>query len=219
MYLSQLLCELCAVAYKHDVKVPIFGFTSVKKYEHDNACVYVFKNDKAIVLAFRGSNDINDWISNIHVEPVVTLHGTIHSGFYKEYEKLAPLFEPDINNAEARTIFLTGHSLGGALALITACFFRQLNPVVITFGSPRVGTTLFNSKVSTLRYIRWINGSDKICRLPVRKYSHCGIERRLQFPWYKRLTNRSPHHIYNYLKSIRSNDISILEYEDLLKIE
>jgi len=219
MYLSQLLCELCSIVYKNSVEVPIFGFTSVKKYEHDNACVYVFKNDKTIVFAFRGSNDIHDWVSNMHVEQVETLHGTIHSGFYKEYEKLAPLFEPDINSAESRTIFLTGHSLGGALAVISACIFRHLNPVVITFGSPRVGTTLFNANVSTLRYIRWVNGSDKICGLPVRKYSHCGIVRHLRFPWYKRFTNKSPHHIYNYLKNIRSSDISTLEYEDLLKIE
>ena len=219
MYLSQILCELCAVAYKNNVTVPIFGFTSVKKYKHDNACVYVFKNNKAIVLTFTGSNDIHDWFSNVHISPIDTLHGTIHSGFYKEYEKLAPLFEPDITNADSRTIFLTGHSLGGALAVITACIFRHLNPVVITFGSPRIGTTLFNANVSTLRYIRWVNGSDKICKLPIRKYFHCGIERRLRFPWYKRFTNKSPHHVCNYLKGMRSIDISNLEYESLLKIE
>lgn len=219
MYLSQILCELCAAAYKNDVKVPIFGFTSVNKYTHENACVYVFKNDKTIVFAFRGSDDIYDWMSNVHVSSTDAICGTVHSGFYKEYQKLASHFEHDINTAESRLIILTGHSLGGALAAIAACIYRHLNPVLITFGSPRVGTTVFNANLSSLRYVRWINGSDKICKLPVRKYFHCGIERRLRFPWYKRVTNRSPHHIYNYLKSIRSINTSNLLYEDLLKIE
>lgn len=219
MYLSQVLCELSALAYKNEIKAPILGFTSVQKYEHDNACVYVFKNEKTLVLAFRGSNDIHDWFSNVHITPVDTARGTIHSGFYSEYQKLSPLFESDLINAGSRTVFLTGHSLGGALAVITACFFLHIKPVVVTFGSPRVGTKGFNDNLSSLIYIRWVNGNDKVCKLPVRKYSHCGTKRRLEFVWYRRFTQKSPHHIYNYLKSIRSADVKNFEHEDLLKFE
>lgn len=214
MYLSTLLCELCALSYKKHVNVPIFGFTSVKKYENHNACVYVFKNEKCIVLAFRGSNDIRDWVSNINTSSHVTPYGTIHSGFFNEYMKLESLFDVDLK--DSRPVFITGHSLGGALAILAGCHYQHLDPVVVTFGSPRVGCSDFNKSCSTLRYIRWVNGNDKVCRLPLRKYFHCGLERKLEFPWYKRIFQKSPHHVYNYLKGIRSLNVTNFMYEDLI---
>ena len=46
-----------------------------------------------------------------------------------------------------RTFYYFGHSLGGALATVAAVVFGAMYPearhVCITFGSPRVGDTLF----------------------------------------------------------------------------
>lgn len=53
----------------------------------------------------------------------------------------------EINDPDYQTIFI-GHSLGGALATISAfyCIDRNIiknEPVLITFGQPRVGNDLF----------------------------------------------------------------------------
>ena len=54
---------------------------------------------------------------------------------------------PEINDKDYQTIFI-GHSLGGALATISSFYYvNQMNfksePVLITFGQPRVGNELF----------------------------------------------------------------------------
>ena len=63
----------------------------------------------------------------------------------------------------------TGHSLGGAIAVCAANFFRNggllLPQGVVTFGQPRVGEDQFYEQV-TSSYIRWINEADFVPALP-----------------------------------------------------
>ena len=54
---------------------------------------------------------------------------------------------PEINNKDYQIIFV-GHSLGGAMATLSSfyCFDQNIikaEPVLLTFGQPRVGNELF----------------------------------------------------------------------------
>jgi hypothetical protein len=100
------------------------------------------------VIAARGTNDLQDWEANIHFKPVADaiLQVNVHAGFYsyaqKVYEGLtkthAGLLRRDY------TIFAAGHSLGGAVAMLTALYFYVQEPYdykikgVYTFGQPRI---------------------------------------------------------------------------------
>ena len=194
------MCQLSALTYKTKIPFPIFGFDTVRCIENNNACVHIFENSTTIVLAFRGTNDIKDFFADINMTSQYTNKGTVHYGFYREYRKLEPLFQ-EILNSTTKQIYCTGHSLGGALAIITSSEYPV--KAVVTFGAPKVGSNDFCNACSDIHHIRWVNGGDKITRLPISKFSHFGEERRLKFKWYRRFTERTPHLILNYLKGIK----------------
>jgi predicted lipase len=69
----------------------------------------------------------------------------VHRGFYQAYlsvgDEVQKLIEEQSDGISKRLIF-TGHSLGGALAILASLKCRILNlpHKVITFGCPRVGS-------------------------------------------------------------------------------
>jgi len=66
-----------------------------------------------------------------------TLPGQAHRGFLRQLAELWPDIEPYIDAVSAGDRIYAGHSLGGALAQLTA-YWRQCRRVV-TWGSPQVG--------------------------------------------------------------------------------
>jgi hypothetical protein len=75
-----------------------------------------------------------------------------------------------------RSLWITGHSLGGALAMLTAAFLAnvQNHPLagVYTFGQPRVGDPVFQRRYDeTLGDItfRCVNNCDPVPHLPPRE--------------------------------------------------
>jgi triacylglycerol lipase len=92
-----------------------------------------------IVVAFRGTSEIKDWIIDADFWRVPVACGEVHAGFWRAWlgmkDKLRPLLR------DPRPIYFTGHSLGGALAQISAKFFSNKGgrvAGVYTFGSPRL---------------------------------------------------------------------------------
>ena len=175
----------------------------------DNSQCYVCENDQVIVLAFRGSempNSIDgfkDWLltnaKNFLIQPAGKI-GTdfvaagvgarFHKGFMEALEEIwEPMFQA-IDAAVAkkdRPLFITGHSLGGALALLAAWRLqRQMIPIhnVYTFGAPMVGDQIAAKafeKEFPNRIYRYVDGGDMVPRLPTvsmfsNEYWHCLTE-------------------------------------------
>lgn len=75
-------------------------------------------------------------------------------------------------------LFVTGHSLGGAIATLTAYHAVTYHPDIFlyTFGSPRVANRQLGKKVSTVlkkRSFRCVHGDDIVPRLPpLFNYTH-----------------------------------------------
>ena len=96
--------------------------------------------------------------------------GRLHSGFKEQYDDVACRVETVLDNEDVKgkPLFITGHSLGGAVATIAA---RRLSAdrriaACYTFGSPRVGTEEWVSRIKTPIY-RIVNSADPVPMLPM----------------------------------------------------
>ena len=174
-----------------------------------NTQAYVATNDDHIVLAFRGTESpasiegLKDWLltdaDNLLIQPEGDLGTDFaaagvgarwHEGFMKA---LADIWDPVVEAVEAerkkndRPIWITGHSLGGALAVLAAwrCK-RKFVPVhqIYTFGAPMVGNAETAEAIDRElpdRIFRYVNDHDPVPHLPTlsllaNKYGHCQKE-------------------------------------------
>ena len=73
-----------------------------------------------------------------------------------------------------KTVYLTGHSLGGAIAQIIGLWLdvRGHNVQIYTFGSPKVSTSFFGSKPS---HYRVALRNDPVPFVPMYPFLHSGI--------------------------------------------
>ncbi len=144
---------------------------------------------KRILVAFRGTDSCRDMLTNLDFfkKTVCNIRNTenvrIHRGFLKSYTE-AKIFDAISKyiTDEIKDIELTGHSYGGALALICAadllCHFPDKNYDVVVFGAPRIGNRAFAKFYNShLPYtVRIENGNDIITKLPppIFGYRHVG---------------------------------------------
>jgi len=115
-------------------------------------------NLEAIFVTFRGSEDLNNWLTNLDILTTAYPYCSgceVHAGFYSAQQKVIQGIMNEVKSLKARfpsyTVVATGHSLGAALATLTAIDFMQagLSPVkLFNYGSPRVGTKPFADWVS-----------------------------------------------------------------------
>lgn len=146
--------------------------------------------NKIVILAFRGSEYLHDWMDNFDFIPApyapVPGRGTVHQGFQLAYltirESLVGLLNKYSDGYSQ--IFITGHSLGGALCALAAVdvltLNRNLAPVVYTWAEPRVGHDDFVSFYNTHVNIcyRIVNVWDVVPHLPpeIAGYQHEGSQ-------------------------------------------
>lgn len=125
----QELSEICQENYK------TFSF------EEANIEVLIREN----VFAFRGTDEPLDALRDLRILPLWTRElGFCPAGFLKASKRLvnkvtSMCLERDIDH---KNIELTGHSLGGAVALIVGALLMrdEIKPAqIVTFGAPRCG--------------------------------------------------------------------------------
>ena len=109
------------------------------------------------VIAFRGSASTTNWLTNINFVSAKRDGMSIHAGF----DDAAAALQPGILNylqehhGPASTLMVTGHSLGAALATLTAHNMRSRGHVtgpiaLVSFASPRVGFGDFRAHFASL---------------------------------------------------------------------
>ncbi|CCO47918.1 putative Lipase, class 3 [Vibrio nigripulchritudo SOn1] len=161
------------------------GFFRVKGFDRNSAQAALVEHEKFVSIVFRGTNEIEDWIDNINAFSVKALFGEFHRGFLKSVDDLWLDIEKELESCQSeqrKPVFIAGHSLGGAMATITAAkFIHEDKPFisVYTFGQPRAlsqdTARLFNVECKN-RYFRFHNNNDLVTRVPARLmgYSHVG---------------------------------------------
>ncbi|OQS01413.1 lipase [Achlya hypogyna] len=160
------LARLCAVSYcKHDhvEKWTCSPCAFVSRPQHLHIIADVKENFQGIVgysgtdivIAFRGSMDVKNWLDNLSflkTRPWAALPDVyVHQGFYWVYESIAKQLLTAVRKLRESypqaPIVVTGHSLGAAVAAITTVDLATSHNItvrqLVTFGEPRVGTKSF----------------------------------------------------------------------------
>lgn len=163
--LANLHAHLSAIAYDSATNIDgwkcgecsNFAVKSQKTFFSSSANIqgYGFLDVKnnAVTIAFRGSVDIKNWIYNLNTA-IVNYPGCsgcqVHQGFYSAYTGVAPLVRAMVNSLlstyKGAKLVITGHSLGGAMAILCALDMKSLHgkvDYVYTYGQPRVGNQNF----------------------------------------------------------------------------
>lgn len=150
----------------------------------------VLANEDLIVIVFRGTENLLDWLTNLRVGWTELQGGVrVHRGFFKAYKPVrTALFDKvhELLKAKPRPVYITGHSLGGALAVMATAELANHDEVVVrdsiaacyTFGCPKAGDRLFDQFVKVPLY-RITNGVDIVPALPpvLSGYKHVGDTR------------------------------------------
>ncbi|MDR6984361.1 pimeloyl-ACP methyl ester carboxylesterase [Rheinheimera pacifica] len=141
---------------------------------------------KDYVVTIRGTHINRDWLTNGHVGVTGGDNGTqVHAGFNKTFNSMKMALEkilaPLLASNGSTTVHCVGHSLGGALASLTADWLKnrfKCNVNLYTFGAPRVGMHAFSKKhTGTLNAIyRCTHGADPVPMIPLWPFVHAPYE-------------------------------------------
>lgn len=189
-----------AKAYREE-----FGMDA-KLFSVGNTQVWVANNDDHILLAFRGTEaptsieGLKDWLLTDAMNLLILPEGRLgtdfvaagvgarfHVGFLNAF---AAIWDPLLADVQAevkrkeRPVWVTGHSLGGALAMMaTWMFYRKFVSIhqVYTYGAPMIGNVAACEafdKAFPDKIYRYVNSTDPVPRLPTlslvaNDYSHC----------------------------------------------
>jgi len=125
------------------------------------------------VVVFRGTTDLRDWLTNLRMAPEPWPQGgAVHGGFARALDEVWPDVVAEVQTLEL-PVFVTGHSLGGALATLAAA--RHPFAAAYTFGAPRVGNAAFYQSLRSPLH-RVVHHRDVVPTLPPRRmgYIHGG---------------------------------------------
>lgn len=162
-----------AKAHLKYAKLCLSAYRASNPYEVDG--IQFVYNEDLRLFVFPGTDEIRDVITDVRILPWYDQElGWAPSGFVKVARKVAievlgVIVTKDIDfdgQSGKLPISLTGHSLGGAMALLTAAYLRscflEVNEVV-TFGAPRCGRLKIIDPVEKTLYV---NGKDWVPRVP-----------------------------------------------------
>jgi len=137
-----------------------------------------------VLVSFRGTNSFFDWLRNFKFVQKKETWGRVHSGFKQAANAVWTIVQSKLEEwaGGKKGVWLTGHSLGAAIATITAA--RLLNMPsktfnlggVHTFGSPRVVDSKFANEFNTRfgdQSFRFVNNEDFVPCIPLKiSYHH-----------------------------------------------
>lgn len=185
--------------------------------------VYVDKDieSKTVYVAFAGSDSKVDWIrTNFDVESETygvecgqsaSSTPMVHKGFLKAWKSIEEPVWDKISRVMLRLggsgkVVVCGHSLGGAMATIAGVdLYCNVEPryqksfSIVTFGSPRVGNTVFKDLFDSLipRSVRVVTVYDPIPKTTINDFVHVDDEYLLGG------VVGSPHNIKTYINALQ----------------
>lgn len=165
------------------------GFAEFEFFDVANVQGFWCTNADVGLLAFRGTSNPGQWLRDFKAYPAAHPWGRVHVGFRDGVAAVEPAVARFVALASTRrAVWVTGHSLGGALALLGAARLKAANisPFVYTYGQPRVGLADFAERYALElpeRTWRFVNQMDIVTRIPPDPiFRHTGGVKRIVKP-------------------------------------
>ncbi len=147
------------------------------RHDHINAVLAELTAD-SVIVAYRGTlpfskngnskETLKDWIQDAEAEQISEdnvdgkMHRGFHTGFSQTWDSLLAVLQEwkEKGELESKKIYVTGHSKGGAMAIIAALHLHNqgFSPEAIyTFAAARAGNQMFvkgydDKEITTWRY-------------------------------------------------------------------
>jgi len=143
-----------------------------------------------VLVSFRGTTNLRDWLTDVQctkrllVEEANGDQCEVHHGFLDGAESILGDLIRILGGYKNRPLVVTGHSLGGALAILAALELQRMGfnvEQVYTFGQPRVGNKCFAQLYNVAlgdRTFAVANEGDPVPLVPtlLMGYRDCGTE-------------------------------------------
>jgi predicted lipase len=158
--MEKLYAQLALDAYQDNIPASMKienRFTSTVAFiQFTPECNYV---------VFRGTNSFADWVFNLTAVPAYYNGRWSHAGFSAAHKSVWKRIRRCLN-PHKKTVFI-GHSLGGALAELSAWACRDFDDVsLVTFGKPNVFVRGSKKRMHHKNQISYVSGSDVVARIP-----------------------------------------------------
>lgn len=136
------ICGVLAnAAYSKGLHPEVRSTIRVRSVTCGHVSFSVYHSQGWTILAITGTDEGGDWGYNCEREFADTPAGIrVHGGFKKFAEVLAAALTaegPDLIKCTDQRLLLTGHSLGGAAAIILPLVSKLRPHAVVTFGAPK----------------------------------------------------------------------------------
>ena len=177
------MSEMSALAYWDseltDKQLQGWGYSRVAEMVNPLTDTHAFlaAKDNVLVLSFRGTSGLKNFLTDVNARRVRAdwLEGSVHDGFKSALDSVWPQIVSKMGprGAQQKEIWLTGHSLGAALAQLAALRLTQEGyrvHNVYTFGTPRIGDSDFVADYDRrlgARTFPHVNHQDIVTRVPL----------------------------------------------------
>lgn len=154
-------------------------FELIETFNHKAIQAYLARTDSFAVLAFRGTeNDYGDIFTDLNARFYRDQTGAVlHRGFSRTYKLVDERVSKVVKNLGI-PLYITGHSLGGALAIVAMLTITPSDKIAAcyTFGSPRIDNAEFEPMLYKVPTYRVVHAADLVARLPFSRmgYLHTG---------------------------------------------
>jgi subtilisin family serine protease len=157
----------------HRLQVKNYEFRALGSGKARSTEFFCAATSSKAVLAIRGTDSLADWLGNLKMGYQDHDLGRVHAGFAEFYATARESILRELEKLELKNdpIWLTGHSLGGALALFAASDLQHNYNIaaIYTYGQPSFADRLTATRISdafATRYFRIVNDQDIVAKIP-----------------------------------------------------
>ncbi|TDB47498.1 lipase family protein [Photorhabdus khanii] len=156
-----------------------------------NTQLFYAVSQRDVVISWKGTASMTDAMTDATYQPLGLgcddkavcsgfIHsGKVHKGFWEAFnlvrelrvpsDKTTTVFRNIISLVKNKRLFICGHSLGGALALLHSAELKEYSPCLYSYGMPRVLTLSAIRELADITHYRHVNEDDPVPSVPPEK--------------------------------------------------